>query len=135
MFTRQETKDYMAGLDRVITEYAKSQGINITRGGAKYGEDIDVKLTFTKNITTMDGTFPDTKESNDFRKYTYKHGIPVEALFEEIKLKTGEKIRIMGYKTRSSKYPVIYTKDGANMKCTASYMKETLSASNSQYGV
>jgi len=133
-FSRKETKDYLAGLDKVIAAYAKKNGINIKRAGASFGVDITTKITITKDVETEDGVFPQTRESEDFKNYSSRHGIPVKALFEEIATDRGT-LRILGYKTRSSKYPVVYTLNDANYKCSAAYMKQLLKSSHSQYGI
>jgi len=133
-FTRTETRKHLEGLDKVIEAYAKKNGINIKRNGASFGVDITTKITITKDVETEDGTFAQTQESEDFKNYAYKHGIPVKALFEEIELNTG-KIRILGYKSRSTKYPIVYTLNGKNYKCSPNYMKQLLTVSHSQYGI
>ena len=134
MFTRTENDRIMNGLDKVIQEYAKQNGINVSRAGSRYGSDIDVKLTFTKNVTTVDGTFPATKESRDFKKENWRHNIPQEALFEPINTKDGILI-IMGLATRRPKFPMSYTMNGKNMKSSISYLENLLQSSDSQYGI
>lgn len=134
MFTRTENDRLMMGLDKIIQEYAKANGVNIQRAGSRYGEDINTKLTFTKNVTTADGTFPATKESRDFKKENWQHNIPQEALFESINTKDGLLI-IMGLSTRRPKFPISYTMNGKNMKSSISYIENLLKNSDSQYGI
>ena len=134
MFTRTETKNIMSELDVILKEFQVKHGVSVSRKGAKFGQDIEVKVIFNKIVDTVDGKVADTKESRAFKDNFWRHNIPLTALNEKIPTKDGELI-IKGYSSRSPKYPLQYTINGRGMKCSISYILKLLKESNSQYGV
>jgi len=128
-FTKNQIDKMRIEIEEALDTIAKRYGSQANLGRITYGSSASMRLEFNKFITSICGdSYPNTKESTAFGELHYKHNIPIEALHNPFQHQ-GKEIVILGYSSRSSKYPIKYTQDGGNYKCSIDYMKKAVEES------
>ena len=124
-FGKLETVNLKEKLDKMLREFAEENNLTYNSGNVRYGDDISTKVSFIRksSVSVAGSEISETKESLDFKNNAFRHGIPVSLLFREFSY-NNRNITLKGYKTRSSKYPVMYTDGVKNYKCSIDYFLE-----------
>ena len=114
MLDRNTVKLISSAIEKALDDVATKYGVVITRGRASYTSD---NMTLKLNVSTIDndGSVM-TREATDFNTYASVHGI-TKSLGDVI-THMGHNYKIIGFKPRSTKYPVIMEKitDGKKYK-------------------
>lgn len=87
-----------------LQSVANKHGVQISRGNCSFtANNANLKIVIT---AIGENGEVETKEASDFKLYAFHHKIPVKYLNKEVTIQ-GRQIKILGYKPRSSKYPVL----------------------------
>jgi len=122
--SRNEVKKLRDELEKVLDKFNKTSDIKMELGNAKFGDEVTFKFTGRKLVNGQIVS----KESTDFLKFQYKHGLKEHALNYEF-THAGKSIKIVGYKPRSPKYSITYEENGRSYKCTVAFMQAMIKTS------
>ena len=92
-------------IEEKLQVIARKYGINIKRGRGTYdskGATIKIEIA----TVDRDGTV-NSKEAEDFKRYARMEGLKEEWLGQSFRTWDGKELKIVGFKPRSTKYPVI----------------------------
>ena len=131
-FTKTEVQNYGQELQDILKAFAEERGLVYNRGNIRYGDDFSTKITFMKKSVDNATGKQETKESKDFLTNCFRINIPKQLLFRKFR-HNGQEIELTGYKTRSSKYPITYKKDGQPYKCTPTFFNTMAEKSASEF--
>ncbi len=121
-FKLDEVQEMRKEVEIALQAIAAKYNSEINIGKIKYNSSCNMQIEFAKFATDAAGqSYAMTKEAQSFIDNFYRHRIPVEALHTEF-IHGGSKIAITGFKTANSKYPITYTNNGENYKCSSAHM-------------
>jgi hypothetical protein len=109
---RQTAKQVQHDLSDAIAETLKRHGLEQTGCRATYSEGtLDVKFSLLEAAPEGAAFNPNSKEAQAFGQYEFSHGIPADRLGTTFTSR-GKEYRIIGYKPRSQKRPVLCCEAG-----------------------
>ncbi|MBC8428244.1 hypothetical protein H8D04_00030 [bacterium] len=121
MLDRNTVKMISNDIEKALGDVANKYNVVINRGNASFTSD---NMTLKLNVSTIgnDGNVM-TKEATDFNTYASMYGI-TKSLGDVVNYMGGE-YKIVGFKPRSKKYPVIVEKlnDGGRYKFPVDIVK------------
>jgi len=122
-FTKTEVEQMRIEMTEAMNKVAKKYGAVASFGGIRYGLEVTSKVTISKKTEDQYGEFTLTKAAKTLKDRLPVMGLKADVLNEPFTFK-GDTIVIKGYNTRARAYPIEYTKNGRNYKCSVSYMKD-----------
>ena len=87
-----------------LQSVANKHGVKISRGNCSFTAN-NANLKIVIAAIGENGEI-ETKEASDFKLYAAHHKIPVKYLNKQVTIQ-GRLVKILGYKPRSTKYPVL----------------------------
>jgi len=112
-------------INKSCAHVAKELGVVITAGSGSY---LDGHVIFKVECAIIDENGEVcSKEANDFVRFTYRHGLPKDALGKPFNVGACQ-YKLIGYKPRARRFPVIgkCIKTGKRFKFPVSTMKLAL---------
>lgn len=129
---KKSVKELKNQLEKGLKELQDKLGINIKVGNALFGATSVVFKVECAEID-KDGKAM-TCETEDFKKYASMCGLKADDLNRKFNYK-GEKAQIIGFASRSRKYPILVKVGKKTYKMTANVVKTHLSLANYSLGV
>ena len=124
-FTGAEVDKLRAILNPVLKELGEKHGYNFDIGTMSYS-DTDVRFTTTTH-KLEEGVNPEhVGLKADLKKYGPRYGLSEDDFMVEIDGYKGEKLKILGIKPRSGRYPIVVLKEGKRYKYPASVLSSYL---------
>ena len=110
--------NFRASFNEAVKELEKEYEVSIKLGNIQYGD-----ISFTSKIEVTSGGNAEEVAKNryedDLKTYGYRYPELKTEHFDDGILYQGQKVRIVGIKPRSPKYPIIYqTEDGKRWKAS-----------------
>ena len=123
-FTKQKLKEIRGDLDDLLDAIREMHGIDIKLGTISFN---DVEFTAQLKAQFSDLSIEDTPKGRDWTLFSFRHGLPVELLGQEIVIR-GRKMKIMGYNRDCPKNDIalLEVATGKNLKGPAALVKEAL---------
>ena len=119
--TLQRVRDY---LNPLLEDASEKLGVKLTLGNCTFRS---TSATFKLEAADLSETGEAmTKEAQDFLAYCHTIGLKKEHLFMELKHPLGGSLKIIGFKPRASKYPLLYRYNGQRYKCNPNWIKPLL---------
>jgi hypothetical protein len=108
-------------LNPILEAASKDIGLKMTLGNCTFRS---TSATFKLEVAEVGETGEAmTKEAQDFVSYCATLGLKKEHLFKEFKHPLGGTLKIIGYKPRAKKYPILYSYRGQRYKCHPNWIK------------
>jgi hypothetical protein len=114
-------------LEKVLEPFGKKFGISVTTGSGRFSDN-NFTLKIEMATVDKDGNVRN-KEAEAFKLMASVYGLKPEHLNTSFKTWTGESFEIVGWATRSKKYPILAkNKEGKTFKFPVEEVKTLLKA-------
>ena len=131
-FTKLQAQRMRVEIEEALAGIEKKYNAKVKLGGIRYLDTLTVKLTFSKMSENENGAFANTKEAQAFVNRAYSIGVSPEVLGLPMRYQ-GDNVVITGYSTRAKKYPIKYTRNGKNYKCSESFIQNLVKETRPEF--
>ena len=131
-FTLDEVKAIRAEMAKAMKDIEAKYNCKFNVGNIRYSSNVEGKFEFAKVVDTEHGALSLTKEALAFIANATSFGLNKSVLGEKL-VHLGETYVITGYNSRSSKYPILYDKNGKSYKCSVDRMKQFVKSSRPEF--
>ena len=128
---RELRKDLQKAMDEVLSKRNLVASIGTITSYSRTGTHVTFKTEISE-MTNQHGRVKLDLNAKALLGKLPELGMKPEVFNEPFMFKHS-KIRIKGYNTRARKYPVEYTKDGENYKCSVDFMKQMVLEAHPEY--
>lgn len=122
MFDRQKVRAINAEIEAAITEVVKRHNLSFQMGNSKFSKT-EITTKYTVSMVGSEGVGM-TKEAKNWDFYAPANGIKDFKIGDRIKPQGSAKVfKLLGWNTRSPKYPIIAESDGKTYKLTPMHVR------------
>jgi|GEM_PF-3201738 len=119
--TRDNLRVLRIEMNRALKSVGDKYNVEINAGNVSF-TDKNASFKLQVALINEDG-IAETKEVQDFKAYSFSHGLPEDLLNKEINV-CGKTVKIIGYKPRSTKFPFLVDEGNRVMKYPESAFKK-----------
>ena len=126
-FTKSQVEQIRIEITEAMNKVLNKHGAIAEIGRISYGETISSKFTIAKTAKNEHGEYINSKEAMEFKKRATSMGLKENVLNEKCHYE-GNVYIVTGYKSRSRKYPITFTKNGEPFVSSVDFMKRFVRA-------